>query len=157
AFYHHRLETWIETLTQLRALKQDQRARLTLDWESLPPPRPIQLPAENKSLAFDLDLTGYRSLHQLLDTTISRHGTQSLAAWLTQARRDGNALTARQNIVRELRPRNRFRERFWLTYRHVLKRELEGDNLLAWLNEDATLKPQGSLKTLGVSTSRLRW
>lgn len=136
AWYHHRLELWIETLTQLRALKMDQRARLLLDWDNLPPPRPVQLPPENKSIAFDLDLTSYRSLHQLLDTTISRHGTQSLAEWLTQSRPDVAALTARQNIVRELKPRSRFRERFWLTYRRVLKRELEGDNLLAWLRQD---------------------
>lgn len=159
ALYHQRLETWIETLAQLRALKRDQRARLILDWDNLPPPRPIQLPPANKSIAFDLDLTGYRSLHQLLDTTISRHGTQSLAEWLTQSRPDVNTLTRRQNIVRELRTRNRFRERFWLTYRRVLNRELEGDNLLAWLNEDANSRPSRSLETSKVSNAsrRLRW
>lgn len=133
-FLHRRLENWIETLTLLRALKSDQRARLLLDWESLPPPRPIELYA--KSLALDLDLTGYRSLHQLLDTTISRHGTQSLAEWMTQTRPDVNELRTRQNVVRELKPRARFRERFWLTYRRVLKRELEGDNLLDWLKTE---------------------
>ncbi len=133
-FLHRRLENWIETLTLLRALKSDQRARMLLDWESLPPPRPIEL--KDKSLALDLDLTGYRSLHQLLDTTVSRHGTQLLAEWLTSSRPDTNALGARQNIVRELKPRARFRERFWLTYRRVLKRELEGDNLLDWLKTE---------------------
>lgn len=136
ALYHQRLETWIETLSLLRALKTDQRARLVLDWDSLPPPRPIQLGSSGKALAFDLDLTGYRSLHQLLDTTISHQGTQRLAEWLAQVHPDVRALTARQKIVRELKPRTRFRERFWLTYRHVLKRELEGDNLLLWLKTD---------------------
>lgn len=131
ALYHRRLERWIETLTLWRALKKDRRARRDLDWESLPPPRPIEL--QDKSLAFDLDLTGYRSLHHLLDTTISRHGTQLLADRLTHARPDLDAIARRQNIVRELKPRGRFRERFRLTYRLVLKRELEGDNLLEWL------------------------
>lgn len=115
----------------------DQRARLTLDWDSLPPPRPIELASDaSKSLARDLDLTGYRSLHQLLDVTISHRGTQLLAEWLTQTRPDTGALTARQNIVRELRTRTRFRERFRLIYHFVLKRELEGDNLLEWLRTD---------------------
>ncbi len=141
---HRRQDNWIETLTRLRAQKQDQRARLLLDWENIPAPRPIELLAERKSLARDLDLTGYNSLHQLLDTTVSRHGTQLLAEWLTQSRPDVNALHARQNIVRELKTRARFRERFWLTYRRVLQRELEGDNLLDWLRTE-------------FPSARLRW
>lgn len=145
-YFHRRLEWWIETLTLWRALKMDQRARLTLDWERLPPPRPIEL--QDKRIALDLDLTGYRSLHQLLDTTISRHGTQKLAEWLTTPRPDVAGLNARQKIVQELRPRTRFRERFWLTYRLVLKRELEGDNLLEWLRAG-----EGQDK----ETARLRW
>lgn len=140
--WHRRLERWIETLSLRRALIADQRARLTLDWESLPPPRPLQL--VDKSLAFDLDLTGYRSLHQLIDTTISRRGTQRLAEWLTQSRPDVAGLNARQNIVRELAPRARFRERFRLTYRLVLRRELEGDNLVEWLKTE-------------FPSARLRW
>lgn len=142
AYWHRRLDHWIETLTLWRALKMDQRARLNLDWENLPPPRPLTL--RDNSLAFDLDLTGFRSLHQLTDVTISRHGTQLLAEWLTQARPDVNALNIRQAIVRELKTRTRFRERFRLTYRLVLKRELEGDNLLAWLKTESP-------------SARLRW
>ena len=141
-FLHRRLEKWIETLTLLRAQKLDQRARLVLAWENIPAPRPIKL--HDKSLARDLDLTGYNSLHQLLDTTVSRHGTQLLAEWLTQARPDTNGLKIRQDIVRELKTRARFRERFWLTYRLVMKRELEGDNLVQWLQTD-------------FPSARLRW
>ncbi|HZQ06505.1 MAG TPA: hypothetical protein VFD70_07980 [Anaerolineae bacterium] len=131
---HRRLEGWIETLAVWRGLKLDALARMRLDWENLPPPRPIEL--RDKSLARDLDLTGYRSLHHLLDTTISRHGTQRLAEWLTQTRPDLEAIHARQNIVRELVLRVRFRERFRLTFQRVLKRELEGDNLLEWLKTE---------------------
>jgi ABC-type multidrug transport system fused ATPase/permease subunit len=139
---HRRLERWIETLTLWRALKQDRRARLALDWDELPPPRPIEL--KDRSLAFDLDLTGQRSLHQLLDTTISRAGTQLLAEWLTTKSPDLAAMTRRQKIVSELRSRDRFRDRFRLTYRLVLKRELEGDNLLEWLKTE-------------FPSARLRW
>ena len=134
AFYHRRLDNWIETLSLRRAQQTDLRARLLLDWDTLPPPRPIEL--QDKALARDLDLTGYRSLHQLLDTTISRRGTQHLAEWLTQTRPDTDALHARQNIVRELKTRARFRARFRLTYQRVLQRELEGDNLLEWLRAE---------------------
>jgi hypothetical protein len=139
---HRRLDNWIETLVLWRAIKLDRRARLLLAWDELPPPRPITL--QDKSLAYDLDLTGYRSLHQWLDTTISRRGTQLLAEWLTASRPDVNALLARQNIVRELKTRARFRDRFQLTYRVVLKRELEGENLLEWLKTE-------------FPSARLRW
>lgn len=132
--WHRRFEHWIETLTLWRALKEDRLMRLQLDWENLSPPRPIDL--KDKALAFDLDLTGQRSVHQLLDTTISRKGTQLLAEWLTGSRPDVAALTARQRIVRELKLRDRFRERFRLTYRLALRRELEGENLLEWLKTD---------------------
>lgn len=131
---HRRLDRWLETLTLWRALKLDSLARLRLDWEALPPPRPLTL-TEN-ALARDLDLVGYRSLHQLADTTISRRGAQLLAEWLTQTRPDIDALRARQNITRELRTRARFRARFQLHYRLALKREFEGDNLLRWLETE---------------------
>lgn len=131
---HRRLDHRIETLTLWRAIKSDLRARLELEWDALPPPRPAQL--RDLSLARDLDLTGYRSLHQLLDTTISSHGTKLVAEWISQTRPDVNALRGRQAIVRELRTRARFRERFQLQYRLVMKRELEGDILLDWLKTD---------------------
>jgi len=142
AYYHRRLDRWIETLTLWRAIKLDQLARLRLEWDELPPPRPLEL--ETSALARDLDLTGYRSLHQLLDTTISRRGAQRLAEWLIYGHPDVTAITARQNLVRELEPRARLRERFQLTYRRVMKRELEGDNLLDWLK-------------LEFPTARLNW
>ncbi len=132
--WHRRLDQWIETLTLWRAIKLDRRARLFLDWENLPPPRPIA--PTNQTLAYDLDLTGYRSLHQALDTTISRRGAQWLAEWLAAAQPDVNGLQTRQAIVRELKARARFRDRFQLTYRRVLRRELESENLLAWLKTE---------------------
>ena len=91
---HRLLERWIMMLSLWRGLKLDQLARMQLDWESLPFLRPIEL--HNSGLARDLDLFGYRSLYQLLDTTISRHGRQRLADWLMNTRPDVAAIQARQ-------------------------------------------------------------
>lgn len=140
--WHRRLDNWIETLTLWRAIKMDLRARLHLDWDNLPPPRPLTL--RDKSLTYDLDLIGLRSLHQLMDTTISRHGSQWLAEWLTTPRPDVDGLKKRQTIVRELKTRARFRERFQLQYRLVMKRELEGENVLEMLKTE-------------FPSARLRW
>lgn len=132
ALYHRRLEDWIETLAAWRQIKVDSLARMTLDWENVRAPAPLDLHG-NKSLALDLDLTGYRSLHQLLNTTLSRQGCQRLADWLVQPRPDLDAIHIRQEIVRELIPFARFRDRFQLLFRRVLREPLEGENLLKWL------------------------
>lgn len=151
---HRRLDHWIETLTWWRALKLDRRARLLLEWDNLPPPRPITL--TDKTLAYDLDLTGIHSLHQALDTTISRRGTNLLAEWLAASQPDVDGLKARQSIVRELKSRARFRDRFQLTYRRALQRELEGEHLLEWLKTEfpsARLRRALPLATLLVAAN----
>ncbi len=131
-FYHRRLERWIDTLTVWRELKADQLARLNLDWENLPGPVPL-IKQVNQSLTLDLDLTGPRSLHQLLDTTNSRQGSQLIADWLTNTHQPLEQVHARQNLVRELTPLARFRTRFRLTCRLGVCEQLEPKNLLAWL------------------------
>ncbi|MGE5263222.1 MAG: MutS-related protein, partial [Acidobacteriota bacterium] len=130
AWHHRRVERWIGIFRISRNLKSDQLARMNLHWEQLPAPVDVHV---TRSLALDLDLTGPRSLHQLLDTTISRQGGQRLADWLVPAPPDLVKTDARQRLVRELVPLTRFRERFWLTFRLVLQERLEGDYLLQWL------------------------
>jgi MutS domain V len=131
-FYHRRLERWVDTLILWRELKADELARLTLDWQGLPGPTPLDARFKT-SLALDLDLIGPRSLHHLLDTTISRQGSQLLAEWLTTARPELEQIHARQNLVRELLPLARFRYRFRLTFRLFAREQLEGESLLRWL------------------------
>ncbi|HEX9075735.1 MAG TPA: hypothetical protein VF932_08130, partial [Anaerolineae bacterium] len=141
AWHHGRVERWIEIFRISRDLKSDQLARMNLRWEQLPAPVDVHVP---RSLALDLDLTGSRSLHQLLDMTISRQGSQRLADWLVPAPADLVKTRARQRLVRELVPLTRFRERFWLTFRLVLQERLEGDSLLQWL-------------AIAFPSRRLRW
>ncbi len=130
---HHRyLEHWIRTFTIMHDIHSDQLARMNLDWDALPQSAALGSRGK-KPLATDLDLTGPRSLHHLLDTTISRQGSQRLADWLTQTHPDPEQIRARQSIVRELMPRSRFRDRFRLAFRLVLQEQLEGENLLHWL------------------------
>ena len=130
--YHRRLEHWIETFRIWREIKFDQLARMDLQWDRLAKPARLYTQAQ-KSLALDLDLTGPRSLRQLLDTTVSRQASELLGDWLTQSHPDPEQTHARQSIVRELVPLSRFRDRFLLTFRLVLQEQLEGENLLHWL------------------------
>ncbi len=141
--YHRHLEYWIRTLRISRDIHSDQLARMNLDWDALPSPAPLGSRGK-KPPAIDLDLTGPRSLHHLLDTTISRQGSQLLAEWLMQMHPELEQIRARQNIARELAPRSRFRDRFRLAFRLVLQEQLEGENLLHWL-------------TVQFPSRRLRW
>ncbi len=132
AIYHRRIERWIQTYTIAGDIKADRIARLTLGWDRLPPPAPIDRQTAGP-LALDLDLTGEHSLHRLLDTTISRQGSQLLAAWISQVHPKLAETQARQSLVRELKPMERFRDRFRITFRLVQQEQLQGENLLYWL------------------------
>jgi hypothetical protein len=128
--YHRHLEHWIATFTIWRDIRSDQLKRMNLDWAGLGSPT---APRDKNALALDLDLTGPRSLHQLLDTTISRQGSQLLADWLTQAHPNLDEISARQSVVRELVPLSRFRDHFLLAFRLVLQEQLKGEDLQYWL------------------------
>ena len=133
--FHQRLDRWMEKFDLWRGMRAEQLARLALDWGSIPA---AALGGEwvRTPLDIDLDLTGPRSLHQLLDASVSRQGSLRLAGWLAGTRPELERLRGRQAIVRELVPMSRFRERLLLTYRLVSKERLSGDELLAWLAED---------------------
>src|SRR5512141_709345 len=130
--YHRRLEHWINVYTVWREMRRDQLARMQLDWEKLPR---AATAGATSPIAFDLDLTGPRSLHHLLDTTISHEGSELLAEWISRTHPDPEATHARQDVVREIAPLARFRDRFRLTFRLMMEEEqLQGENLTAWLD-----------------------
>ncbi len=139
--YHRRLEHWINVFAIWREMRADQLARMGLDWDKLPRAANIE---RSSPIALDLDLTGPRSLHQLLDTTISRQGSQVLADWITQPCPQPEETHARQDVARELVPLSRFRDRFRLTFKLVMAEQLQGENLTEWL-------------TVKFPTQRLRW
>jgi hypothetical protein len=135
---NRRVEAGIQRFSIWRELRLSQLARLRLDWEHIP--LPAAMVSENRSsLDIDLDLTGSRSLHHLLDTSVSEEGSWELAAWLTAGEPDVNQIRERQATVRELARLPRFRDRLLLSFRLVARGEpasrwrLKGDRLLDWL------------------------
>jgi len=131
-FLHRRLDRWTESFRIWQALYREQAARLDLEWDYIPQPaEPAEVP--RPPLALDLDLTGPRSLHHLLDTTISRQGSRRLASWLTTGTPEPPKISARQAVVRELAGLPRFRNRLALIFRRLSREPLDGDKLLGWL------------------------
>jgi hypothetical protein len=146
ACYHHRLGKGIRRHQIWLEIKKSQLARMDLDWENI---TGSMLPNPLSDLSFekDLDITGSRSIHQLIDISISREGSQRLATWLLQKVPDLTGILKRQKVIQELVALTRFRHRLLLNFRLVSGAQLEGDKLLKWLQ---TEPPSKSMKNLTV-------
>ena len=137
AYYHRQVERSITRHTIWRQIKAAHAARIRLDWEHMPaassPPAQADHPFE-----IDLDITGERSLHRLVNTAISYEGGQRVCAWLLATTPDMAAIQQRQALVRELAPMTRFRDR--LTLKSTLAArgvsgQQTGKRLIEWLQQ----------------------
>src|SRR6185369_15698602 len=94
-------------------IKQVQIARIKLDWDLIPiadpDPAVVGHPFET-----DLDITGPRSLHRLIDCAVTKEGSDRLKSWLLNARPDVQLIRHRQALVRELKGHYVFRDKLQL-------------------------------------------
>jgi hypothetical protein len=100
-------------------------------------------PGEEHPFVSDLNLIGPTSLHQLLNTSISRGGSQRLKNWLLKTVPDLDEVNARQAAVRELGILSGFRSRLVLSSSQVSMGEEEawdGEQLIRWLEQSAVPK-----------------
>ena len=110
-------------------LKRNQLARMNLDWANIP--APAEAPANpDHPFEVDLDITGPKSLHQLVDLALSRDGSLLLQRWLLEPEPELRTCVQRQAVVKELVPLARFRDKLLLAFRLVSKDALEGKELL---------------------------
>ena len=147
AWYHHRLARGIRRYQIWLEIKKSQIARMELDWEKIPQSM-LQSPLSDLSFEKDLDITGRRSIHQLIDISISREGSRRLAAWLLQKAPDLSAILRRQRVIRELVSLTRFRNRLLLNFRLVSEVQLDGKKLLDWLHSAPPAKSMNKLAAI---------
>ena len=136
AYYQGQLDRSIAMYTLWRQIKAAHVARMKLDWEHIPDAH-SDAPQQSHPFEYDLDITGKRSIHQLLNTAISHEGSQLLHDWLLATTPDLATIHKRQALVQELTPLTRFRDK--LTLKSLLASSrvtegLEGKRLLRWLN-----------------------
>ncbi len=139
---HRRINRCIADHTLWRDVKATHIARMKLDWQNIPVP----LPVTEDPLAVDLDLSGERSLHHLLDTARSYEGSQRLLDWLIDAQPEERVITRRQGLVRELMRLPIFRDRliFYGTVAVGRGRQWRVTRLLDWFERQlpaASLRP----------------
>jgi hypothetical protein len=138
AFFHRRI---LRSATRHKiwlALKSSQLARMDLNWEKIPVASATP-PNVDHPFELDLDITGKKSLHHLIDVALSRQGSARLHNWLLTTHPDLEEIKPRQQIVRELAPLARFRDKLSLTVRLIAKDALDGNKLLAALTRSKSL------------------
>jgi hypothetical protein len=144
ALYHARLRRARARLALLRALQEEALARIDRRWDDLPTPWIPEVPADHPYAA-DLDIIGRASLFQLLDTTATRMGRQTLAAWLL-APADPATATARQGAAADLAPRLDLRQEIALRGRAAAGDETDPESFLVWAEGPDALATRGWLR-----------
>lgn len=124
-----------------RRIKREYQARLQLDWAHIPAAKPVTVTPDHP-FASDLDLTGERSIHRLIDTSHSQEAGQRLADWLLNPVPDSASLHERQALVKELRPLRLFRDKLSLNARLASERPINATGLTAWFMHDEGAIPQ---------------
>lgn len=147
AHYHGLIDHSIARHTLWMHIKSAHIARIKLDWERMPEVI-AEAPVEGHPFEVDLDITGARSIHRLVNTGVSREGMERLRDWLLQTSPQLETIQQRQALVRELIPMTRFRDRLILNSLLASSgksKQLEGQRLLHWLEQQ---DPSASLRPL---------
>ena len=121
-----RAKTWKE-------IKSVHLAKIHLDWQNIP--KTFYSDAAVDPVEADLNLTGNQSLHQLINIAASKQGKELLRKFLFIKEPVYNEVIERQNLVKELLPLNRFRDKLQLLSYFPSKRELDGTGILKWLEK----------------------
>src|SRR5215813_13123672 len=111
--FHTRVRDSITRNSLLIEIKQVQIARINLDWDRIPVADP-DLHITGHPFESDLDITGERSLHRLLDCAVTKEGSERLKSWLLNPRPDARSMQRRQKLVRELKDHSVFRDKLQL-------------------------------------------
>ncbi len=146
AYYHRQVQNSIQRHLAWRRIKFAHIARIKLDWERIPAEENLPIPPDHP-FAIDLDLVGERSIHRLIDTSVSREGSARLRDWLLNTVPDLPTIEKRQILLRELMPLTTFRDKLILNGRMAAgsrEQRLDGNKLLTWFEYNEATGPQRS-------------
>jgi MutS-like protein len=112
--FHTRVRDSITRNSSLIDIKQVQIARIHLNWDRIPASDPAKGPVAGHPFETDLDITGERSLHRLIDCAVTEEGSERLKSWLLSPSPDADLIEHRQQLVRELKHHSVFRDKLQL-------------------------------------------
>lgn len=113
-YFHTKVRDSLTRNSLMIQIKHVQIARIRLEWDKLPPVDPTAFPIAGHPFETDLDITGERSLHRLLDCAVTREGSERLRSWLLNGRPDYRLIEQRQTLVKELKGHSLFRDKLQL-------------------------------------------
>src|SRR6185369_13277472 len=111
--FHTRVRDSLTRNSLLIEIKHVQIARINLDWDRIPPADLVP-PVIGHPFETDLDITGERSVHRLIDCAVTKEGSERLKSWLLNPRPDLHLMQHRQKLVRELKDHSVFRDKLQL-------------------------------------------
>lgn len=138
---HRRLESALLRTEIWLQGKQAQQARMRLDWDALP--AALAAPdGLDHPFALDLDLVGPRSLHHLLNTAVTPHGSKRLQTWLLAQNAELAHIRQRQARVQALLERPLFRQRLALYVRLLLTAHdgWPAEKIAEWVKQPVNLQ-----------------
>src|SRR5689334_16256412 len=112
--FHNKVRDSLTRNSLLIEIKQTHIARIKLDWDRIPLGDSAAIPKAAHPFESDLDITGQRSLHRLIDCAVTREGSEQLKSWLLDTRPDEPLIEHRQDLVRELKRHSVFRDKLQL-------------------------------------------
>jgi len=132
---HRRVLNYIDNLTAFRQIQREELARLQLDWTAIPRSPAFPLDADHP-FARDWDIAGPRSLHTLLDTTVTHGGSRRLLDWLILDHPDSDAAKHRQQAAMTIRPLLFRWDRIRLRLRQFSGERLAAQSLTRWASRE---------------------
>lgn len=134
-YFHDRVLRSLNRHRHWKAIKAAHVSRMKLDWQNLPASLDLSI-APGHPFESDLNLTGPRSLHHLMNTAASHGGGEQLAQWMLASSPEPAQISKRQELVKELAANGLFRDRVVLAGKLVSANEVapwDGAALLAWV------------------------
>jgi hypothetical protein len=160
---HRRFKVAAQRWAFWAANQRAQIARMDLDWDHIPDLEipdsaragtvhhsPAGTPAEQHPFERDLDLTGPRSVHQLLNTATSAEGSLRLKDWLLDLDPQLAIIQRRQRHVHALIGRTAFRAKLQWEAAPLSGRGALDAAILQWVAEPAPVLPIWSIPVLGI-------
>ena len=117
-------------------LRKHAIARIHRDWRSLPEPLAHDVPLDHP-YARDLDLVGHGSLQQLIDSTQTPAGRETLFRWLSEGASEAE-IHARQQVARDFAGSEQWREDLAAAGARAGDPSGDVEVLLAWIESAGT-------------------
>ena len=130
--FHNEIDNGIKKQKIWIDIKSTNLSKINIDWVNLPYEKTAK---QNKShpFEFDLNISGEHSIHRLIDSSVTVEGSYKLLEWLTAKQPSYDDIIYRQNIIKELIPLRKFREKLQLNSNLITKKVLHGEKLLEWM------------------------